>query len=156
ISLAESEEDALNIQAIELDAEAASGTEHRLERVATTTVTATGDVEVFASNVVEVVAVAASLSIATDGLGGAGSGTSLNLEHGVQAFIADGTVVSADGSVYVDADDNSTAVAIGGAAAGGTSAGVGLSLANINMDRSVKAYVGEGADVTANGQGAGV
>ena len=122
-----------------------------------TTVTATGDITVAAANVTEVVSVAASLSVATDGFAGSGSASSINLDHNVEAFVAAGAVVSADGSIYVDADERANVTIVGGSAAGSSGdAGVGLSLANLNLSRTVQAYVGEGATVTAKGNGSGI
>ena len=156
IMLAETRDDALHFQAIALDGSVATGMQHLVERVPGTTIIATGDIEVFASNVTEVVAVAGSLSIATDGFGAAGSGVSINLDTGVAAFIAYGTQVSADGSIYLDAADDTEVVIVAGAAGGGTTAGVGLSLANLNLDRTVRAYIGDDAVVTADGGGTGI
>ena len=65
--------------------------------------------------------------------------------------------VALSGSLYLDADDETNLVVIAGAVGGGTDAGVGLSAANVNIpERTVKAYIGQGARVDAKGNGAGI
>src|SRR5205823_13261249 len=69
ISVAASEEDALNHEEIALSQSGVKGDQHYFTRVVrNTTVTATGDIKVYAKNVTEVTAVAASLAIAERGI----------------------------------------------------------------------------------------
>jgi len=80
----------------------------------------------------------------------------------VQAFIegkeagAEG-MIDVAGSLYLDADDTTTLYVIAGSVGGGTTAGVGLAVGNVNVtNRSVKAYIGENAEVITRGTGSGI
>src|SRR5206468_2773158 len=87
----------------------------------------------------------------TSGFAAAGSASSINLDHDVEAFIARGTQVSTTGSIYLNADDHATVVVVAGSAGLGSSAGVGLSFGNLNFSRTVLAYVADEAVVRADG-----
>ncbi|MCI0581666.1 MAG: FG-GAP-like repeat-containing protein, partial [Chloroflexi bacterium] len=95
-------------------------------------------------------------------IGVSGSASSLNLNHAVEAFIGAGATVEevsrspsveAGRTVRVDADAAVAISAVVGAAAGGGTTGVGLSAANANLARSVRAFIGF-AEVSTSGAGA--
>ena len=95
-------------------------------------------------------------------VGAAGSVAWVDLGHDVQAYIGgkeagtDGAI-DLTGSLYLDADDQSTLYVIAGSAGGGKTAGVGLAGAKVNVDdRTVKAFIGENAEVTTGGTGSGI
>ena len=61
------------------------------------------------------------------------------------------------GSLYLDADDKTNLIVVAGAVGGGDDAGIGISVANVNVpSRTVKAYIGRDAKVDAKGNGAGI
>jgi hypothetical protein len=61
------------------------------------------------------------------------------------------------GSLFVDADESTHLIAIGGAIAGSDNTAIGIAGANVNIpDRKVKAYIGGGATVDVLGQGVGI
>ncbi len=151
ISLASTGVNAKKGIAIELDDSTADGTNHRLEISSSTEVTANGDIDVLTENDVDLIAVSASLSVAPSGGGFAGSASIMNLDQSVEAYFSAGSHVNANGSVHLNADDDTKAVVVAGSAGGGGNAGAGLSLANLKLDRSTLAYVGHDAIVTSGG-----
>ncbi len=110
----------------------------------------TGNVSLKASSDEDIISVAACLAIGGEGgLGGAAS--TQNLTDDVQSFIDENASVSTGKNVLIDAGNDAGLVVVSGAAGGGKKAGLGLSVANVNVDRTVKAYVGKNAQVTALG-----
>lgn len=112
----------------------------------TAEINSASDVLVTASADETVISAAASMVIATKGLGIAGSGSSQNLNLTVTATV-DGTI-NAGGNLLVDAFDDVYLISIGGSAAFGKHASIGLALANSNIHRTVKAGILADADVT--------
>jgi len=121
------------------------------------TVALTGDAKVFAGNSTDIIGVAASLGVSTDSSALAGSASAISLDHDVQAFIGAGTgSVSADGSIFLDADDFVDLIVLAGQVAGGSDSGFGASVAYVSVNRTVLVYIAADARVTALGQGAGL
>src|SRR5262249_21290956 len=83
-------------------------------------------------------------------IGIAGSGASQNLAQQVTARVADAATVGTDKNLTVNAADVTAVSMIVGAEASGTTAGVGLSVANTNIDRTVSASLGD-ATISAKG-----
>jgi FG-GAP-like repeat/FG-GAP repeat len=119
------------------------------------TVTAAGDVQVDATSSETIRSVGAALALALeDGVGASGSAAAQVLTDIVQAYIGSGAVVNATGSVFIDANDDTDLLAIAGSVAGGAAAGVGISAGVGLLSRTVKAFIGSGANVSALGNGA--
>ena len=127
--------------------------------------TPAGNITVVARDDSHVVSIAASLGLATNqsGVGIAGSASSQNLTPNVQAYVAPNATIATDGSLLVSAHDAIDAVVVSGGAGGGGKAGLGASVANVNIGdtataskRQVQAYIGAGASVEAKGHGAAI
>ncbi|MCF4969229.1 beta strand repeat-containing protein [Nostoc sp. CMAA1605] len=126
-------------------------------------VTLTGNLDVQALTLEEIVSVAASLVAGSESLGLVGQATSQNLTTNVFAYIDRGAVVSADQNILVEAQDitnigdrnrpvgttppNVTVIA--GGATVGQGNGFGGSIGNINIIRNVKAYIADETRVDA-------
>jgi N-acetylneuraminic acid mutarotase len=119
-------------------------------------ITTTKDAVITAQGIETVLSVAGSLAVASQSLGVAGSATSQTFTNDVQAFIAGQAKVQAGGTVAVGADDKTGLLLVGGGAGLLSQTDVGAGAANSNITRTVKAFIGSGADVEANGAGAGV
>lgn len=125
-------------------------------------VTARNNVIVSAASAEDVTSFAGGLAGGGDaGIAGAANVQVMNTT--TQAYIgrvgdtaANGTAVSADGSVVVTAKDDSTLNLIAGTAAYGGSAGIGASVNTNIITKNTAAYIGDHAEVQARGQGAGV
>ncbi|NMT64999.1 LEPR-XLL domain-containing protein [Marinobacter orientalis] len=117
-------------------------------------VTAGGSVIVHALHQHQVVSIVASAGLAGDGTGGAGQLT-LHLQTGeTQARIDGGATVSALNNLALIAQSQVSMVTVTGGLAVGEDSGVGISLASTNIyDRLVKAFIGNGATITADSQG---
>ena len=151
ISLASSPVAAKKGIAIGLDDRVADGKSHSLEISSSTDLTATGDVNVLAENDVDLIAVSASLAIATSGSGVSGSASLVNIAHTVEAYISEGAHVTSAGNIEMNADDDFKAVVVAGSAGGGSNVGVGSSLTSVKIERTTLAYVGQDATVTSGG-----
>jgi len=121
--------------------------------ISTSTIDAGGNVLVTADSSEWVISIAASIGIGGKGLGLSGAAGIQAINTDVDAYIGEGANISAEGSVLVDADDANFIVGVGGTAAGGKKAGVGLSAVVSLVTRDVKAYIGDGAQITAYGSG---
>jgi len=120
-------------------------------------ITASGDVRVFAASAEDIDSVSASLAQANqDGVGAAGSLSLVNVTPVTQAFVGAGATLTTPNTVLLNAVDNTKLGVLAGAAAGGDLAGVGLSASRANVNRTVQAYVGNGATVSAQGNGNGL
>ncbi len=118
----------------------------------TAVVSAGGDVKVAAASRQDVVSVAISLAGA-QGIGIAGSASSQNLASNVEASVA-GTL-STNQNLLIDADEITNFITVGGGAGLGLqTAGIGIGIANNNLNRNLKSFIGNGANVTALGNGA--
>src|SRR5262249_29073710 len=123
----------------------------------TATLNAAGDVHLFATTEERLHSIAASLAVAgKEGIAGSGSASSMNVHHDVESFVGAGATVTTPDSLFLDADDDTLFLLIAGGAGGGQDAGVGLSAANANIIRTLKAYLGDGATVFAGGNGSGI
>ena len=123
----------------------------------TASVSTAGNITVFASTDEPIRSVGAALAVAAeDGVGASGSAAAQVLTDDIEAYIGNGAVVHTNGSLFIDADDNTDLLVIGGSAAGGLSAGVGLSAGIGIASRTVKAYIGNNAQVSAGGNGSAV
>jgi hypothetical protein len=110
--------------------------------------------QILASNTQNLRSIGAAFALAAQsGVGASGSTSAQSITTEVEAGIRSGAQVFAGGNLRIDADDNVSLLGIGGAAAGGQTAGVGLSLALSNLSRSVKAGIEAGAIVSALGRG---
>ena len=116
-------------------------------------VDAAGDIVISADSESLITSVALGVGIGTEQLGIAGSATSQNLTPDVQAYIAAGADVLTQRNLLIDADDSSTVIQVGGRVGVGKKAGVGIAITNLNVNRTVKAYIEAGAMVTALGNG---
>jgi hypothetical protein len=117
------------------------------------TISAGGDIKLIANSQEDLISVGASLAVTNQDLGIAGSGASQNLTNTVQAFVDTGATVTTNQNLLTDSNNDTFAVVVGGAAAGGRSAGIGASVGNSNIDRTVRAFINDGASVTAHGLG---
>ena len=116
----------------------------------------TGNVSVIASASETVVSVAADLAIAKQGMGIVGAGAVVFLNPTVQAYIAAGATVKTSGNLLVDATDGAFMVVVGGEAAIGKNLGIGASIGYGGITLVDKAYIGAGAVIVAEGNGAAV
>ena len=90
------------------------------------------------------------------GAGASGSiGVSLIFQE-VEAFIDDDATVTTDGSLYIDADDRTVFSQLVGAGGGGQQGGFGVSAEFFFENRTVHAFIGDRANVTAKGNGDGI
>jgi len=120
--------------------------------IGTGNVNAGGNISVFASAAETIDSISASLAQDLQaGSGGAGAVSSVSLDPDVQSF-ANGMVTTPD-NLFLNAANTANLVVSAGAAAGGNTAGVGISAANSNINRTVKAFVGAGANVHTGGGG---
>lgn len=113
-----------------------------------------GNVAVTAQARETIVSTAVSLGVGTKALGLVGSASSQNLTTTVEAYVGANATVTTANSLLIDADNSTFLVGVGGGAAYGKQVGFGASLANSNMDRSVRASMEDGAAITALGAGA--
>ncbi len=121
----------------------------------TAKVTAAGDINVDAFATETIRSVGAALAVALeDGIGASGSAAAQDLTDVVEAYIGNGAIVRATGSVFIDANDSTDLLVIAGSVAGGASAGVGISAGVGLLTRTVKAFVAPFAQVDALGEGA--
>src|SRR5262249_41480733 len=84
-------------------------------------------------------------------LGLAGSGSNQALSTDVEAYVGPQAQVTTSGNVLVNADEQTDLVITAGAASGGGEVGVAVSFAGSTLDRTVKAYLANGATVRARG-----
>ncbi len=114
-----------------------------------------GDVVVSAIGDHDLYTIGAAIAGATSGgTGAAGSAAAVQIDPTIEATIGDGANVSAAGTLFLDAHHDYDEVIVAGAGAGGKEAGIGVSIGLTLMDRSVKATIGDGAIVNAQGRGA--
>ncbi len=119
-------------------------------------VDAGGNIRITAKSDEDLISIGAGIAVTNQKLGVGGSGASQNLTTDVQAFIADNARVTTRQNVLIDSTNDTFVVVVGGAAAGGRTAGVGASVGNFNLDRTVNAYIGDNATVTALGNGGAI
>jgi hypothetical protein len=114
-------------------------------------VSSAGGVTVKAASSEKLRSVGASLALAFEkkGPGASGSGAAQSLTDDVEASIGSGSVVQAQGSVSITADDNTDLLVIGGSVTPGNPVGVGLSAGAGIASRTVKAYLDSKASVSA-------
>ncbi len=121
-----------------------------------TTVTTTGgNISILSSLAENVISVGASIGIGSQKLGMSGAASSWSLDSDMSSYIADGATVTANDSILIDSDEATKFLLIGGFIGAGSSAGLGASVGNDNIDRKVKAYIGD-ATVTAKGNGSAI
>src|SRR5262249_41828350 len=93
-----------------------------------------------------------TVPVATDaGLAFDGSGSVITVKNDVQSFITG--AVTTPQNVLVDAADETRLLVIAGGLAYGATAAAGVSGSSTTVERTVKAYLGAGAVVTALGHG---
>jgi hypothetical protein len=119
-------------------------------------VDAGGNIRITAGSEEDLISIGAGIAVTNQKLGVGGSGASQNLTTNVRAFIADNARVTTRQNVLIDSTNDTFAVVVGGAAAGGRTAGVGASVGNFNLDRTVTAFIGDNAIVTALGNGGAI
>ncbi len=120
-------------------------------------VNAQGNVSVFASNNELLISICATFAGSTteSGVAAAGAGTISSVTEDVEAFVQ-GTVTTPS-SLFLDANDQTKLIVIDGAAGGGSSAvDVGVSATDNTVNQTVEAYLGQGAVVSAGGNGSGL
>ncbi len=125
---------------------------------ASDTVNSAGDVKVYASTYEPIHSIGACFSIAT-GSGGVavgGSASSMNITHDIEAYIGNSATVTTPDSLRINAADQTWLMSIAGNVAGGKSVGVGVSAAVNTLTRTVEAYIGQDAVVSADGNGGGL
>ena len=97
----------------------------------------------------------AALAVALDGgVGASGSAAAQDLTDVVEAYIGNGAIVHAMGSVFIDANDNTDLLVIAGSVAGGVSAGVGHFRRGRSLDANRESIRRPFAQVDALGEGA--
>jgi len=99
------------------------------------------------------------VSITGTGAGGGSVGVAGSVGLGllaneVKAYVGKGAHVDTDGNLLVNAQDDAIAVLFTGSGAGGGKAGVGTSIGATAFIGDTRAFIAEGADVSARGQGA--
>jgi hypothetical protein len=87
------------------------------------------------------------------GIGIAGSLAAPQFRTNTRAFVQANGTLTTPRNLLVDSQDRLRLVALAGASAGGTTLGVGLSLANPDLVRTNQAFLGDNSRVTALGQG---
>ena len=115
-------------------------------------VTATKNIIIAAESSENVISVTAGFA----GGGSAGVGGAVTVvvtTNDIEAYIGQSAVVSTNGSIAISAEEDLVLVIIAGSGAGGGSAGVGASVAVSTVVNTVKAYIGNNAQVTALGNG---
>lgn len=116
-------------------------------------VRAGGNVVLSADNQEDVLSLAASLAIGTKKLGVSGAGNLQLILTEANAEIEDNASVFADGTVWVDANDNSRLLGFAGGGAFGEQGGFGAAISGMVIVREVHALIGEDAVVVGLGLG---
>ncbi|MEO1004704.1 MAG: hypothetical protein AAFW67_02390, partial [Cyanobacteria bacterium J06638_38] len=119
-------------------------------------ITSSQDIKIKAQSKQQVISVGASLAVSTKLLGLSGSASSQNLDTTVLAFIDELAQVNTTQNILIDANSEVEVIAVGGSAAFGKTAGIGAALGNSNLKHTVKAYIGNNAQVTAKGEGTAI
>lgn len=115
-------------------------------------VQAQGNVTIEADNTETIIGLAGGAA-ATKKLGIAGTGALQLLVTTAEAWVEDGATVHTEGNVLIDADDRMQVITLPASAGLGKDIGIGASVANVDVIRTVRAYVGDNASVTAKGHG---
>ena len=115
-----------------------------------------GNLLIAAESTAWLISIAVSVGIGGKGMGLSGAAAVQKIITNTDAYLHGGAVVDAGGSVLVDADDTNFIVAVAGQAAGGKKAGVGASVVVTLVTRNLNAYIGSGAEVTADGNGTAI
>lgn len=113
-----------------------------------TVVDTEGDISISSTSHDNILSVSADVSATTGNLGISGAAASQNMITDMQSFVSDGATVQTEKSLKIASDEDTDLLIISGGAAGSKNAAIGVSVANGNVDRSVKSYIGD-ADVTA-------
>lgn len=112
-----------------------------------------GNVVLSADNQEDIGSIGASLGIGTKKLGVGGSASLQIIDTSAHAAIRDDVTVLSNGSIWVDANDDTRLLSIAGGGGFADTAGFGAALAGTFVIKDVSASVGERAIVTALGRG---
>ena len=124
--------------------------------IPTTNVSAEGSVFVNAQSLETVLGIGAGIALSGN-VGIGGSAAVIVMDTSTIASIVGPVVVDAEDNVVVDANDDSTTYAIGGAVGVGISTAGGAGAVNVtSIAATVLATISDGAAVNANGNGAGI
>ncbi len=113
----------------------------------------TGNIAIAAAGTEYVISVGVSFAIGTQQLGIVGAGTSENISPDVEAYVDDNATVETPDSILIAANDNVTDITIGGGIGIGDKQGFGAAVGNVNVDETVKAYIGSDDTIVAEGYG---